>query len=78
MDGSKVWDAWLDGDVAGIRNYCETDVLNTYLVYLRYELIRGNLDQQEYQQECQLVRDELEKEDKPHLTEFLNAWSVQQ
>ena len=26
-----------------IRNYCETDVINTYLIYLRFELLRGRL-----------------------------------
>ena len=32
------------GELARIRHYCETDVLNTYLVYLRFELMRGALD----------------------------------
>jgi predicted PolB exonuclease-like 3'-5' exonuclease len=32
MDGSKVWDAAQAGDILGMRNYSETDVLNTYLV----------------------------------------------
>jgi predicted PolB exonuclease-like 3'-5' exonuclease len=74
MSGAKVWENYLDGDIAGIRNYCETDVLNTYLVYLRFELMRGNLTQQAYQQECQRVRDMLAAENKPHLREFLEAW----
>jgi predicted PolB exonuclease-like 3'-5' exonuclease len=74
MAGDKVWDSWLAGDIDGIRSYCETDVLNTYLVYLRFELMRGNLTEKEHDQECALMRAELAKEDKPHLTEFLNAW----
>ena len=74
MDGSKVWDSYLAGDIAGIRNYCETDVLNTYLVYLRFELIRGHLSPEAYAQECALVRSTLEAEAKPHLREFLDAW----
>lgn len=74
MDGSKVWDAWLDGDIEGIRNYCETDVLNTYLVYLRFELMRGNLTKKEYDSECQMLRDELTGEAKPHLIAFHDAW----
>ena len=41
MSGDKVWDCFMEGDVGAIRNYCETDVLNTYLVFLRYELMRG-------------------------------------
>lgn len=74
VDGSKVWDYYLRGDTNIIRNYCETDVLNTYLVFLRFELIRGRLTLAEYNQECQLVRDMLTKENKAHLNEFLAAW----
>jgi len=74
MSGAKVWDNYQAGELAGIRNYCETDVLNTYLVYLRFELINGNLTPAEYEQECQLVRDTLQEEDKPHFKEFLSHW----
>jgi predicted PolB exonuclease-like 3'-5' exonuclease len=74
MSGDKVWDSFQSGDIAGIRNYCETDVLNTYLVYLRFELMRGRLDPTHYAEECQRVRDCLSKENKPHLDAFLQAW----
>ena len=46
MSGDKVWQTWLDGGIEAIRDYCETDVLNTYLVYLRFEFMRGHLDAQ--------------------------------
>ncbi|HQV41269.1 MAG: 3'-5' exonuclease, partial [Moraxellaceae bacterium] len=74
MSGAKVWDAYLDGDVAGIRNYCETDVLNTWLVYLRFQLIRGHLDAGAYEAEIELTKQLLKADDKPHFTEFLDAW----
>lgn len=74
MDGSKVWDAYRGGDIAGIRNYCETDVLNTYLVYLRFELIRGNLHAGEYATECERVREMLGGSEQAHLQAFLEAW----
>jgi predicted PolB exonuclease-like 3'-5' exonuclease len=74
MDGSKVWDSFQAGDVEGIRHYCETDVLNTYLVYLRFEMIRGRLTDKQYSQACERLRTELEKQDKAHLTEFLQHW----
>lgn len=74
MDGGKVWDAWLAGEVEGIRNYCETDVLNTFLLYLRFERMRGRLDDAAYRRECDLVRDTLAREDRPHFREFLSAW----
>lgn len=74
MSGAKVWESFLAGDIDGIRNYCETDVLNTYLVFLRFELIRGRLNHEGYTAECQRVRDTLAREAKPHFMEFLSAW----
>lgn len=74
MSGDKVWDCYVGGGIEAIRNYCETDVLNTYLVYLRYELIRGRLTEKAYQGECDKVRDMLNNESKPHLKEFLEVW----
>lgn len=77
MSGAKVWDAFLDGDIAGIRNYCETDVLNTWLVYLRFQLMRGQLSRPAYLAELSLLRGVLEKEAKPHFAEFLSAWAIE-
>lgn len=74
MSGDKVWDTWLDGGLNLIRDYCETDVLNTWLVFLRFELMRGNLDAAGLDRELALVRATLENMDRPHLNEFLAAW----
>lgn len=76
MDGSQVWDYFLDDKLAAIRNYCETDVLNTYLIYLRFEKIRGNLSLETYQKECAYVRETLIQENKPHFQQFINAWKI--
>ena len=75
MSGAKVWDEYLAGNINGIRDYCETDVTNTYLVYLRFELMRGNLSVTEYAEERALVRDWLQQENKPHFNQFLNSWN---
>lgn len=74
MDGSKVCSAFLDGKIKEIRNYCETDVLNTYLVFLRFELMRGKIYEKEYEYKCQQVREYLSDSDEVHLREFLSAW----
>ncbi len=76
MSGAAVWERYLQGDIAGIRNYCETDVLNTYLIFLRFEQLRGRLGEADYERECQLLRDTLTAEDKPHLTQFRDAWQA--
>jgi 3'-5' exonuclease len=75
MSGDKVWDTWRAGDRQAVRNYCETDVLNTYLVYLRFQLIRGEVTPAAYASECALVRSHLQESDAPHLGEFLRAWA---
>lgn len=74
MSGAQVWESYQNGDIIGIRNYCEMDVLNTYLIYLRFEMMRGRLSPEAYKQECQLLRKCLSKEGKPHLNAFSQAW----
>lgn len=74
MSGDKVWDCYLGGGIRDIRDYCETDVINTWLVYLRFEHMRGNLDQADLTRELELVRATLSTMDEPHLNEFLAAW----
>ncbi|WP_303902700.1 3'-5' exonuclease [Thiohalomonas denitrificans] len=74
MSGAKVWDTFQAGGIEDIRNYCETDVLNTYLVYLRFELMRGQLMPEAYEAECRRLREKLEEEGKPHFREFLAHW----
>ncbi len=75
-DGSAVLELYQAGDIKAIRDYCETDVLNTYLVYLRFELMRGMLLPEAYEQRLAEVRAYLEKQNKPHFQEFLSAWST--
>ena len=74
MSGDKVWDCYLGGGLRDIRDYCETDVINTWLVYLRFEHMRGNLDQADLARELDLVREALTTMGEPHLNEFLAAW----
>ena len=74
MDGSKVWDAYRAGQLAAIRNYCEADVVNTYLVYCRFQKMRGTLDEAAYRAELELVRSALHAMQAPHWDEFLAAW----
>jgi predicted PolB exonuclease-like 3'-5' exonuclease len=76
MDGSQVWSTWKSGGIEAIRNYCETDVANTWLVYCRYLLISGELSREEYEGELALFRDTLGKLPGPHWVEYLDAWPV--
>ncbi len=75
MDGSKVWDAYQAGHIEQIRNYCETDVVNTYLVYTRFQRMRGLLDAAACSAEEDLVRQTLAGLDLPHWREYLAVWT---
>ena len=66
MDGSQVWPAWREGRIDEIRAYCETDVANTYLVFLRFQRLRGALDEAQYQKEGDLVRTTLAQTGEAH------------
>ncbi|MDE2305794.1 MAG: 3'-5' exonuclease [Gammaproteobacteria bacterium] len=74
MHGGDVWDAYRRGEIARIRAYCETDVLNTYLVWLRFELVRGLLSAEEHLQEIARVRRFLAESPAAHWREFADAW----
>ncbi len=74
MNTAKIGDNYQAGNLAAIRNDCEINVLNMYLVYLRFRLMTGHLLKQEYQQEIEFMRQILEKENKTHIDKFLVTW----
>ncbi len=74
MDGSAVWGAYREGRIAEIRNYCETDVVNTWLVYLRFQKMRGALSAEAYAREEAMVRNTLTAMPQAHWREYLAAW----
>jgi predicted PolB exonuclease-like 3'-5' exonuclease len=76
MDGSAVWGAFQDGRLEDIWRYCETDVVNTYLVFLRFQLMRGALTTEQHDQQIAAVRSALGKIDQPHWQEFLARWAA--
>jgi 3'-5' exonuclease len=76
MDGSQVYAQYLAGQTDDIRRYCETDVMNTYLVYCRFQKMRGGLTEAEYGQEIDYVKETLGKlaPTESHWDEYLKAW----
>src|ERR1700759_795087 len=76
FSGAQVWDAYQEGNLVGIRQYCETDVLNTYLIYLRFELMRGRFNRDRYADEVERVKVLLRAGKEPHLGEFLRTWEA--
>ena len=49
IGGNDVERYFLEGRIKEIADYCEIDVVNTYRVWLRYELFRGRLSESEHQ-----------------------------
>jgi len=64
------------GKLADVRNYCECDVMNTYLVYQRFRLMRGELSAGEYAKEIALARERITTSAAPHWREFMTAWNA--
>jgi len=75
VGGAQVWGAYQAGRIAEIRDYCEADTANTYLLYLRFQLLRGALSAEQHKKECALLRAVLEKLKGAHWREFLSRWS---
>ncbi|HEX9434992.1 MAG TPA: 3'-5' exonuclease [Burkholderiales bacterium] len=74
VGGAAVWDSYRKGAIASIRDYCETDCANTYLLYLRFQLMRCALTKEQYERETALLRAFLERQKLPHWDEFLSLW----
>lgn len=76
VDGSKVATYFDDKKYNDIREYCETDVLATYLVYLRMALVEGMIDLKTYNKSIEDVENHLiaQQDKKKGLKEFLEEW----
>jgi predicted PolB exonuclease-like 3'-5' exonuclease len=75
MAGDQVFEYWNAGRIAEIRAYCETDVLNTYLVWLRFQLVRGRLRTADHAAEVERVRAWLAERAEPHWRQYDAAWA---
>jgi predicted PolB exonuclease-like 3'-5' exonuclease len=75
FSGDQVWDAYLAGELLAVRRYCETDALNTYLIYLRFQFLRARLDRAGLEAEFERVRALLRSSNEPHHAQFLEAWN---
>ena len=65
------------GEIEEIRDYCETDVINTYLVYLRYQHHRGTLSTSNLNIALEDLLSLLQEKgsEKKSYQDFLEAWT---
>ena len=76
FDGSQVWEAFQAGNLVGIRRYCETDVLSTWLIWLRFAQLRAALSREQHAEEVTRVKNYLRASPEPHFAQFLRAWEA--
>ena len=74
LSGGGVWDEYLAGGIARIREYCEADCANTYLLWLRFQRMRGAHSDAQHAQECAQLRDWIGTQQTSSWREFLNRW----
>ncbi|MBD3609165.1 MAG: 3'-5' exonuclease, partial [Gammaproteobacteria bacterium] len=74
MDFMHCWHAFRHNDTKNIREHSEWTVLTTYLVYLRYRLFTGEVDQGEYASQCELLKSNLINLSNAHIQDFLASW----
>jgi 3'-5' exonuclease len=73
IHGGEVARYCLEGRIKEVADYCETDIVNTYRIWLRYELFRGQLNNAEFKaSELDLAEFiKLRGNTKPHLVELM-------
>lgn len=71
----QAWSAWHAGRAEQIHAACETDALTCYVLHLRFQLMRGEIDATQFAQQTAAVRDALQASGRPLWLEFLASWS---
>ena len=76
VDGSQVMPMYDKGKLQEIRDYCETDVINTYLLYLVYQHHNGTITKESFVKCKKNLEEFLEEKSliKPHFAEFLREY----
>lgn len=76
LDDSQIWEQYQAGRINAIRNSNETDALNIYLIYLRYQLMRGEINADDLEKEFNLLREVLDNHaNEQHLLDFSKLWT---
>lgn len=62
VNGSDVLELYYKNELEKIHEYCESDTLNTYMLFLKYELIKGNLSEEDYKKYLFTMSEYLKKQ----------------
>ncbi len=72
VSGDMVFELFYEGEIEKIKEYCESDVLNTYWLFLKYELLRGRILSEDFKNNLAIMRDKLD-DNKSYATAFKEA-----
>ncbi len=67
--GNEIWNVWKEGRLQEIKEHCEVDALLTYLLFVKFQQLRGELN---FEGEVSIVKEYLQKIEGDHWKEFLN------
>lgn len=73
--GDEVMSLFYANKLDKIHEYCESDTLNTYMLFLKYELIKGNLSEEDYLSYLSLMSEYIKthKSERGYVQIFSNA-----
>jgi len=76
IDGSQVQDMYADGKVEEINDYCRCDVLDTYFVFLRSQVVTGALTLEREQELVAATKQWLTErtDESPAFAHYLEHW----
>ncbi len=77
LQGNQVWDSYLEGNKESISNYCDFDVFNTYLVFLKYQAMIGKLSDDQLSSKLKQFKIMLKETNEKHFEVFLKRWEEQ-
>lgn len=72
VSGDQVFELFYEGEIEKIKEYCESDVLNTYWLFLKYELLKGNIILEDFKRSL-VTMSSLLKDEKSYTKTFKEA-----
>lgn len=72
VSGDQVFSLYYANEITKIKEYCESDVLNTYWLYLKYELLKGNILLEDYLHNLDMMGEKIPT-DKSYSQVFING-----
>ena len=74
LESIDILECYQQGELSELSQACDIDALNSFLISKRLELTKGELNNSEYQEDCDTLHDYLSESEKIHLSQFAAAW----